>query len=121
MPTSRMVPCRKSAGASTTTAWYYGQESTLTYFDGTQHRGASDRPVQLTGQHHDRHERRHQPAQAQDHLCGVATLAGQERFDEHTGDGHTEHDQHGREQAVFDARCGHHRDGPSAIRGVGSG
>ena len=82
--------------------------------------------MQVPGECDDRHERGDQPAEAEHQLGGVALLTGQERLDEDTDDGHTKDDQHGGEQAVFDAGGRHpkgfsHRDGPSAIFGAGSG
>ena len=82
--------------------------------------------MQVPSQRDDRHERGDQPAEAEHQLGGVALLTGQERLDEDTDDGHAQDDQHGGEQAVFDAGGGHpkglsHRDGPSAIFGAGSG
>ena len=91
--------------------------------DGAHHGGASAAAVQVPSEHDDRHERGDQPAEAEHQLGGVALLTRQERLDEDTDDGHAEHDQHGGEQAVLDAGCGHRFIvvGPSAIRGAGSG
>ena len=76
--------------------------------DRAEHGGASGAAVQVPREHDDRHERGDQPAEAEHQLGGVALLPRQERLDEDTDDRHPKHDQHGGEQAVFDAR-GRHR------------
>jgi hypothetical protein len=94
--------------------------------DSAQHRGVSGLPVQISGEHDHRHERRDQPAEAEDELSGVPLPAGQEGLDENTDDSHPQDDQHGGEQAVFDAGSGQpksfgHGLCPSASLGAGSG
>jgi hypothetical protein len=71
--------------------------------DGTGHRRSARAALEVPGQSDDRHQRGEQPADAEHQLRGITPLARQECLDEHTGDGHPENDQHGGEQAVFDA------------------
>jgi hypothetical protein len=60
-----------------------------------------------------------QAEQAQRDLGGIAGPPRQERLDEHPGDGDREHDEHRRQQPVFDAgRC--HFVAPAAHVGTGS-
>jgi hypothetical protein len=83
--------------------------------DGAHHRGTADLAVQVLRDHNHRDQRGGQSAEAKHELGGVAALARQKRLDEDTDDGHPEHDQHRRQQVVFDDGCGQvHRVGPSA-------
>ncbi len=108
-PTSRMVPCRNSAGRVDG--------------DGAHHGGPADGAVQVPGERDDRHERGDQPAEAEHQLGGVALLraAGTPRRARRRRRRRSTISI-GRQQAVLDAGCGQvHRAGPSAILGAGSG
>ena len=89
MPTSRIVPCRNSAGASTATAPITAVRPTAPCRSRATCTTATNAAAR--------------PDQAEHHLDGVAPLARHERLDEHACDGGSEHDQHRRQQAVLDA------------------
>ncbi len=88
--------------------------------DGTGDDRLSDAATKLKGDPEHPDQRDEQRGQAQRELRAVARLARQERFDEHTGDGGAEDDQHRRQLTVGDAGRVHGR-APCATVGVGSG